>query len=121
MGGCGTVTLILTLVLALLCAVGTLIVSIVGLSSPNHDGQWKLHWWYEPHNPRKHAHEADKRWRANLNGSFVLGIYCVLLLIMACIEILSCFLILIFRRNYIVRYILRFLRFVEGHGAYLML
>ncbi len=58
-------------------------------------------------------------WRENRNALFVIGIFCVFLMALAVIQAVSCLLLLIFRRNYIIRYFFRFLRFMEGHGVYL--
>ncbi len=47
MGGCGTVILILTLVLALICDVLIAIAGLLGLIKENHKGQWDVDWYAE--------------------------------------------------------------------------
>jgi len=109
MGTVGAVFIICNLFGLLNCCLA-IMVSIFGLTDVNHPIKWRSH----------HSDCGCNPWLTNLNPAFAIAIFCVWLICLSIIGIISEFMLLVFMRNYIVHRIFSFLKYLEGHALFYM-
>jgi len=111
MGGVSIVFIICN-ILGLLNCILAIMVAIFALTDVDHSVRW---------------HERDDNrgcdincnpWLRNLNPFFSIAIFCVFVIGISLIAGFSELCLLIFKKNYFVRWIFRFLKYLEGHALF---